>query len=43
MKITITSGAAALALAAFSTGCASVSGPTAPSGRTYLVGVAGGG
>lgn len=43
MKITITFGAAALALAAVATSCTTVARPSARSGNTYLVGVAGGG
>jgi len=43
MKISITFGAAVLALAAVATTCTTVAGQPARSGRVYLVGVAGGG
>lgn len=43
MNITITFGAAALALATVATSCSTVARPPKPSGKTYLVGVAGGG
>ncbi len=43
MRISITFGAAILALAAVATSCATVAGQTAGSGSVYLVGVAGGG
>jgi hypothetical protein len=46
MKITIpfrTFGATALTLAAIATSCTTVARPPSPSGKTYLVGVAGGG
>ena len=43
MKLSITFGAAALALAAVATTCTTVATQPASSGRVFLVGVAGGG
>jgi hypothetical protein len=43
MKLPITFGAAVLAFAAVATSCTTVARPSAGSGMTYLVGVAGGG
>ena len=43
MRISITFGAAILALVAVVTSCTTLGGETAGSGNVYLVGVAGGG